>query len=69
MAIEKIKKSQGITLTMLGITVMIMFIVAGVSLNAGFSVINDMRVGRIISYMKLVQAKVQIINENYYLPH
>jgi len=65
MAIEKIKNSQGITLTMLGITVMIMFIVAGVSLNAGFSVINDMRVGRIISYMKLVQAKVQIINENY----
>lgn len=60
-----LKKEQGITLTALALTVVIMFVLVGVSLTSGYSAIKDIRIGRLVSYMDLVQSKVEIISENY----
>lgn len=60
-----IKNNKGITILALVITVIILAMLVGVSLNSGYSVINNMRAGRMISDMVLVKAKVQTIYEQY----
>lgn len=58
------KSNKGITLVSLVITVLLIIMLAGVSMNMGFSTVNDMRIGRIISNMKLVCAKVELVEED-----
>ncbi len=60
-----LKNNRGVTILALVVTIVIILMLAGISLNSGFSVVDDMRVGRVITNMTLVQAKVQIINEKY----
>ena len=60
-----LKNNKGITIFSLVVVIAILLILAGVSLNSGFSVVDDMRVGRIITNMYLVQAKIQVIHESY----
>lgn len=60
-----LKNNKGVTILSLVITIIILFILAGVSMNTGFSVMNDVRCGRIISNMALVKAKAEVIYEDY----
>ncbi len=60
-----VKKEKGVTLVTLVITIILLGILAGVSANTGYSVIKDMRIGRIIANMTLVRAKVETIYEQY----
>ncbi len=60
-----LKNNKGITTFSLIVVIAILLILAGVSLNSGFSVVDDMRVGRIMTNMNLVQAKIQVIQESY----
>lgn len=60
-----LKNNKGITILILVVTILLMLILAGVSLNTGFSVLNDMRMGSVVSNMNLVQAKAEVIYENY----
>lgn len=61
-----LKSNKGVTILALVITIILLLILAGVSVNTGFSVVKDVRVGRIISNMALVQAKVEVIDEDYH---
>lgn len=60
-----VKNNKGVTLFALIITIVLLVLLTGVSLNTGFDVIKDVRIGRIISNMTLVKAKVETINEEY----
>ncbi len=60
-----LKNNKGITIIALMITLSVMITLAGVSVTMGFSTMQDVRRGRLISNMKLVQAKVELIEENY----
>lgn len=60
-----LKNNKGVTLFALVITIVLLVILTGVSLNTGFDVIKDVRVGRIISNMTLIKAKVETIQEEY----
>ncbi len=59
------KNNKGITLISLVLTILLLGILATVSINTGFSITKDIRVGRIISNMVLVKAKVEVIDEQY----
>ena len=59
------RNDKGITMLVLVITIVILVILTGVSINTGYSVLRDIRVGRIISNMVLVKAKVETIYEEY----
>lgn len=58
-----LKNEKGITILVLVITIVIMIIITGVSVNNGFLVIKEVRLGRIISNMTMVKAKVETIYE------
>lgn len=58
-----VKNNRGITILGLIITILILVILTGVSINMGFSTIKEIRVGRIISNMTMVKAKVETIYE------
>lgn len=60
-----LRNNKGITLFALIMTIVLLTILTGVSLNTGFDVIKDVRVGRIISNMTLIKAKVETIQEEY----
>ena len=60
-----LKNKKGITITALVITVIILVLLTGVSLSSGYSVVRDIRIGRIISNMALVKAKAETIYEQY----
>ena len=60
-----LKNNKGVTILILVVTIVLMLILAGVSLNTGFSVLNDMRMGSLVSNLNLVQAKAEVIYENY----
>lgn len=60
-----LKNNKGVTILILVVTIVLMLILAGVSLNTGFSVLDDMRMGSLVSNMNLVQAKAEVIYENY----
>lgn len=60
-----IKSNRGITLLSLAITIVVLAILTGVSLTSGTSVIKQVKVGRMVSNMMMVQAKVEIIYEDY----
>ncbi len=57
--------NKGVTLITLVLTILLLSVLAGVSINTGFSVVKDIRMGRIISNMVLVKAKVEVIDEQY----
>lgn len=59
------RNDKGITMLVLVITIVILVILTGVSINTGYSVLRDIRVGRIVSNMVLVKAKVETIYEEY----
>lgn len=59
------KSDKGVTIVMLVITVIVLIIIAGISINTSVSFMNDVRVGRIVANMELVQAKVEVIYEEY----
>ena len=59
------RNDKGVTMIILIITIIILVILTGVSLNTGYSVMRDIRVGRVISNMLLVKAKVETIYEEY----
>lgn len=62
-----LKNNSGITLLILVITIVVLMILTSVSVNIGFSVINDVRIGRMISNMTLIKAKVETIyDENQF---
>lgn len=61
-----LKNNKGVTILALVITIILLLILAGVSVNTGFSVVKDVRVGRMLSNMALVQAKVEVIGEEYH---
>ena len=60
-----IKKENGITITALVIMIIILLILTGISATAGYSVVRDMRVGKVISNMTMVQAKAETIYDDY----
>lgn len=59
------KNDKGITIIALLITVILLIMLAGVSVNSGYSVLKDVRIGRNISNMAFVRAKVDTIYEQY----
>ena len=59
------KNNKGVTLTMLVIIIIVLFIITGISVDTGVEFMNDVRVSRIVANMELVQAKVEIIYEEY----
>jgi len=60
-----LKNNRGITMVALTLTIVILLIITAVSVNTAVFVVNDIRVGRIISNMTLVQKKVEVIYEEY----
>lgn len=60
-----LKNNKGVTILILVVTIVLMLILAGVSLNTEFSVLDDMRMGSLVSNLNLVQAKAEVIYENY----
>lgn len=60
-----LKNKKGITILALMITVIVLLILTGVSVNMGFSIIKNVRAGRLISNMAMVRAKAQTIYEKY----
>lgn len=58
-----LKNKKGITILALMITVIVLLILTGVSVNMGFSIIKNVRAGRLISNMAMVKAKAQTIYE------
>lgn len=60
-----LKKNNGVTIVSLVVTIVVMAILTGISVTTGFSVVEDIRVGRIVSNMLLVQAKIEDIYEDY----
>ena len=58
-----LKNNQGVTIIALAITIIVLMIFAGMSITTGYSVLTDMRAGRIISNMNMIQAKVETISE------
>ena len=59
------KNNKGVTLTMLVIIIIVLLIITGVSVNTSITFMNDIRVGRIVANMELIQAKVETIYEEY----
>lgn len=59
------KSDKGVTILMLVITIIVLMIIAGISINTSVFFMNNVRVGRIVANMELVQAKVEIIYEEY----
>ena len=60
-----IKKSSGITLTSLVITIIVISILVGVSINASSLLIEDTKNKAIISNMYLIKGKVETIYDDY----
>ena len=60
-----LKQNKGITLSVLVLTVILLLILTGVSLVAGTGSIKEIRIGRIISNMTLLQTKIQEKYEEY----
>lgn len=59
------KNQKGVTIMALVITILLLIMLTAVSLNTGYSVLKDIRVGRIISHMVLVKAKAETIYEQH----
>lgn len=59
------KNNSGITLIPLVITVVILLILTTVSVDTGIDYINNVRISKIVVNMKLVEAKVYDIYEEY----
>lgn len=60
-----IKNNKGVTLISLVVTILILGILVGVSIAAGEETINQVKIGRIVSNMTLIQAKAEPIYEEY----
>lgn len=60
-----IKNQKGITIVALVVTIIVMVILTWISLGTGYSVVKDIRIGRIISNMALVKAKAETVYEQY----
>ena len=58
------KNNKGVTLLILSITIIVIFILSAVSFDTGYTVLRNVRVGRTISNMKLIQIKVEDIAED-----
>lgn len=60
-----VKNEKGVTMLILVITIIVLFILMGVSVNTGYSTLKNIRVGRIIANLDLIKIKVEAIYENY----
>lgn len=60
-----LKNNKGVTILVLVITIVVLLVLVGISITTGFTVIDEVRAGRIISEMTLVQSKVETIYEQY----
>ena len=60
-----LKSNKGVTIIALVTTIVILIILTGVSLTAGYSSLEKVRVGRIITNMTLVKAKADNLYEEY----
>lgn len=60
-----VKNNKGVTMIALITTVVVMIILTGVSINTGFTVVKDVRIGRILSNMKLVEGKMAVLYDDY----
>lgn len=60
-----VENNKGVTLIALITTVVVMIILTGVSINTGFTVVKDVRIGRVLSNMKLVEGKMAVLYDDY----
>lgn len=60
-----VKSEKGVTLLILVITIIIIFILLGVSVNTGYSALNNIRAGRVIANLNLIKIKVDDIYDDY----
>ena len=60
-----LKNNKGITMIALVITIIILLVLTGISVNTGFSTIKEFRAGRVISNLTMVKAKAEVIYEEY----
>lgn len=58
-----IKNNRGITMIMLVVTIIVLLILTGVSINTSETFMTDIRASRIISNMELVKSKAENIYE------
>ncbi len=59
------KNNQGVSLLSLVITIAVLAIITSITLKSGVSNIKQVKMGRILTHMILVNAKVQTIYEEY----
>lgn len=60
-----LKNNKGVTLAALILTVIVMIILTGVSITTGYDVVKDVRAGRILSNMDLIEGKMSVIYDDY----
>ena len=60
-----VKNEKGVTLLILVITIIIIFILMGVSVNTGYTTLINARTGRVISNLNLIKIKVESIYDDY----
>lgn len=60
-----LKNNKGVTLVVLVITIIVLTILTGGVIKTIFSVMYNLRAGRIVANMSLVQAKAETIYEEY----
>ena len=58
-----VKSEKGVTLLILAITIIVLFILMGVSVNTGYNTLTNVRAGRVISNMNLIKVKLEDIYE------
>lgn len=58
-----VKNEKGVTLLILVITIIVLFILMGVSFNTGYSTLTNVRAGRVIANMNLIKIKIEDIYE------
>lgn len=60
---NKIKREEGITLTALVVTILIIFIISAISLTAGFETADNLKIKKFNDELQIVQARVDVIYE------
>lgn len=60
-----LKNNRGITLTLLIVTVIVILILASIAINSSYTVLTRTRLQNAATNMKLIQTKVESMNEEY----
>lgn len=60
-----LKNNKGITLSVLVVTIIVIFILAGTTITASDMLINSVKVKNTVTNMYLIQGKVESLNEEY----